>query len=69
MTLLKDQVEHYGSNYNIFTLDEKINDRGDDFTHRQKLTWEVSGEVDQRSFEKLSKADKQAVKHYIRVMG
>lgn len=65
MTLLKDQVEHYGTNYNVFTLDERINDRGTDFLYRIKLQSEHE-DVEASVVNKLTRIQRSELEHFIK---
>lgn len=65
MTLLKDQVEHYGTNYNVFTLDERINDRGVDFLYRLKLQSEQE-DVEASVVNKLTRIQRSELEHFIK---
>ncbi len=65
MTLLKDQVTHYGSNYNVLTLDERINDRGVDFLYRLKLQSEHE-DVEVSVVQKLTRSQQNELDHFIK---
>lgn len=63
--LLQDQVEHYGTNYNVFSLDERINDRSEDFLHRLKLQSEHE-DVDASALNKLTRVQRAELEHFIK---